>query len=86
MAAEILVVDDESDIRELVGGILQDEGFAVRTAGNSADALAHVRTRAPRLLGVSVVDFGSWDGLFGWNCVASAGAGAYTACGSYVGT
>ena len=40
MAAEILVVDDELDIRELVGGILQDEGFTVRMAGNSADALA----------------------------------------------
>ena len=45
MAAEILVVDDEADIRDLVGGILQDEGYTVRTAGNSADALAAVRTR-----------------------------------------
>ena len=33
MTAEILVVDDEADIRELVGGILQDEGYVVRTAG-----------------------------------------------------
>ena len=54
----------KSDIRELVGGILQDEGFAVRTAGNSADALAHVRTRAPRLVVLDVWLKGSeLDGL-----------------------
>lgn len=64
MAAEILVVDDEADIRELVGGILQDEGFVVRTAGNSSDALAAVRTRAPRLVVLDVWLKGSeLDGL-----------------------
>jgi two-component system nitrogen regulation response regulator NtrX len=64
MAAEILVVDDEADIRELVGGILQDEGFVVRTAGNSTDALAAVRTRAPRLVVLDVWLKGSeLDGL-----------------------
>src|SRR5690242_2311793 len=64
MAAEILVVDDEADIRELVGGILQDEGFAVRTAGNSTDALAAVRARAPRLVVLDVWLKGSeLDGL-----------------------
>ena len=54
MSTEILVVDDEADIRELVGGILQDEGYVVRTAGNSADTLAAVRTRAPRLVVLDV--------------------------------
>ena len=64
MAAEILVVDDEADIRELVGGILQDEGFVVRTAANSTDALAAVRTRAPRLVVLDVWLKGSeLDGL-----------------------
>jgi two-component system nitrogen regulation response regulator NtrX len=64
MSAEILVVDDESDIRELVGGILQDEGFSVRTAGNSTDALAAMRTRAPRLVVLDVWLKGSeLDGL-----------------------
>ncbi len=64
MAAEILVVDDEADIRELVGGILQDEGFAVRTAGNSTDALAAMRSRAPRLVVLDVWLKGSeLDGL-----------------------
>ena len=39
MAADILIVDDEADIRELVAGILQDEGFGTRTARDSDDAL-----------------------------------------------
>jgi two-component system nitrogen regulation response regulator NtrX len=64
MSAEILVVDDEADIRDLVGGILQDEGFVVKTAGNSADALAAVRNRAPRLVVLDVWLKGSEiDGL-----------------------
>ena len=32
MASDILIVDDEADIRELVAGILDDEGFSTRTA------------------------------------------------------
>ena len=35
----MLVVDDEADIRELVAGVLEDEGYAVRSAANSTDAL-----------------------------------------------
>ena len=35
MALEVLVVDDEADIRDLVSGVLEDEGYAVRTAGDS---------------------------------------------------
>ena len=41
MAADVLVVDDEADIRELVAGILTDEGYDVRTANDSESALAH---------------------------------------------
>ena len=44
MALEILVVDDEADIRELVSGVLEDEGFAVRTAADSTTALDAVET------------------------------------------
>ena len=40
MALEVLVVDDEADIRELVSGVLEDEGYAVRTAADSSAALA----------------------------------------------
>ena len=34
-ASDILIVDDEADIRELVAGILQDEGYETRTARDS---------------------------------------------------
>ena len=46
MASDILIVDDEAEIRDLVAGILQDEGHGTRTAGNSDEALSAVR-RAP---------------------------------------
>ena len=49
-AAEILIIDDEADIRELVSGILQDEGYATRTAKNSDEALAAMATRRPNLV------------------------------------
>ena len=39
MALEVLVVDDEADIRDLVSGVLEDEGYAVRTAADSTAAL-----------------------------------------------
>ena len=35
MASDILIVDDEADIRDLVAGILDDEGFSTRTARDS---------------------------------------------------
>ncbi|HEY1426556.1 MAG TPA: sigma-54 dependent transcriptional regulator [Caulobacteraceae bacterium] len=50
MTGDVLIVDDEPDIRELVAGILSDEGYAVRTAGSSDEALAAVRARRPSLL------------------------------------
>mgnify|MGYP006166508005 CR=1 FL=1 len=45
--ADILVVDDEADIRELVSGLLEDEGHAVRTASNSDEAIAAIRADHP---------------------------------------
>ncbi len=50
MAGEILIVDDEADIRMLTSGILQDEGFDTREAANSKDALAAVEARRPSLV------------------------------------
>jgi two-component system, NtrC family, nitrogen regulation response regulator NtrX len=50
MAGDILIVDDEADIRELVSGILQDEGYITRSARDSDDALAHVASRRPSLV------------------------------------
>ena len=64
MAADILVVDDEADIRELVSGILADEGYAVRTAADSNTALAAIRARRPSLLIQDIwMQGGGLDGL-----------------------
>ena len=46
----ILIVDDEQDIRELVGDILRDEGYNVRLAANSDDCLADINVEAPSLM------------------------------------
>lgn len=54
MSVDILVVDDEHDIRELVSGILEDEGFHPRTAADSDSALAAVRDRLPSLVVLDV--------------------------------
>src|SRR5271154_7043004 len=50
MTGDVLIVDDEPDIRELVAGILSDEGYSVRTAADSNEAVAAVRARRPSLL------------------------------------
>src|ERR1700675_2957200 len=50
MSSDILVVDDEADIRELVAGILQDEGHGTRTAKNSDEALNAIGARRPTLV------------------------------------
>ena len=64
MAADILIVDDEADIRDLVSGILQDEGYGTRTAGNSDEALAAITARRPNLLFLDIWLQGSkLDGL-----------------------
>ena len=60
----ILVVDDEADIRELVSGVLEDEGYAVRTAADSTAALEAIEERRPSLLLLDVWLQGSrLDGL-----------------------
>src|SRR5471032_20746 len=64
MADEILIVDDETDIRDLVAGILQDEGYSARTARNSDDALAAIVSRRPNLVFLDIWLQGSkLDGL-----------------------
>ena len=47
---EILIVDDEKDIRELVSEILIDEGYSTRLASNSAECLTQVANNPPSLL------------------------------------
>jgi two-component system nitrogen regulation response regulator NtrX len=64
MAHDILLVDDEADIRELVSGILEDEGFSARTARNSDEALAAIEARRPHLVFLDIWMQGSkLDGL-----------------------
>jgi two-component system nitrogen regulation response regulator NtrX len=50
MAHDVLIVDDEADIRMLIAGILQDEGYQTREAGDSTTALARIRQRQPSLV------------------------------------
>lgn len=64
MALEILIVDDERDIRDLVAGVLSDEGYQCRTAADSGAALAAVDERRPSLVLLDVWLHGSpMDGL-----------------------
>lgn len=46
----ILIVDDERDIRELIGDILRDEGYPVRLAGNSDECMAEINADPPALM------------------------------------
>jgi len=64
MASDILIVDDEADIREIVSGILSDEGHGTRTAKNADEALAEIEARRPQLIFLDIWMQGSrLDGL-----------------------
>lgn len=64
MALDILIVDDEKDIRDLVAGVLSDEGYECRTAGDSQSALNAIDERRPSLVLLDVWLHGSpMDGL-----------------------
>jgi len=64
MASDILIVDDESDIRELIAGILEDEGFEARIARDSDTALTAIGARMPSLVVLDIWLQGSrMDGL-----------------------
>ncbi|WP_380877052.1 sigma-54-dependent Fis family transcriptional regulator [Sphingomonas sp. DBB INV C78] len=64
MSLDVLIVDDEQDIRELVAGVLEDEGYEARTAADSDSALAALTERRPSLVLLDVWLQGSrLDGL-----------------------
>ena len=64
MASEILIVDDEADIRELIAGILDDEGYETRLARDSDTALAAIEERRPSMIVLDIWLQGSkLDGL-----------------------
>ncbi|MCB2093642.1 MAG: sigma-54-dependent Fis family transcriptional regulator [Rhodobacteraceae bacterium] len=48
--SDILIVDDERDIRELISDILKDEGFSTRLAANSEDCMAEINAAPPALM------------------------------------
>ncbi len=64
MSGDILIVDDEADIRELVAGILDDEGYTTRLAGNADEALQAIEERRPNLVFLDIWMQGSrLDGM-----------------------
>jgi two-component system nitrogen regulation response regulator NtrX len=50
MAEDILIVDDEDDIRMLISGVLEDEGYETREAASAEAALEEIATRRPNLI------------------------------------
>ncbi|MBS7539900.1 nitrogen assimilation response regulator NtrX [Ancylobacter lacus] len=64
MATDILIVDDEADIRGLVAGILEDEGYGARTAKDSDEALGAIESRRPNLIFLDIwLERSRLDGL-----------------------
>ena len=64
MPSDILIVDDEADIRELVAGILEDEGHRTRLARDADEALKAIEERRPQLVILDIWLQGSrLDGL-----------------------
>jgi len=64
MTSDVLIVEDEDDIRAMISGILEDEGYEVREAATSQEALEAVKTRKPNLVVLDVWLKGSeMDGI-----------------------
>jgi len=64
MTKEILVIDDNSDIRQLISGILKDKGFTVREAANYDQALLEINKKLPDVAIIDVkLDKGDNDGI-----------------------
>jgi two-component system nitrogen regulation response regulator NtrX len=64
MKYDVLIVEDEDDIREMIGGILEDEGYEVRMTSTSDEALTSVNSRKPSLMVLDVWLKGStMDGI-----------------------
>ncbi|MEX0628582.1 MAG: sigma-54 dependent transcriptional regulator [Cucumibacter sp.] len=64
MALDVLIVDDEADIRDLIAGILEDEGYATRIAQDSGTALQAISARRPNLVFLDIwMQNSALDGL-----------------------
>lgn len=75
MAIDVLVVDDERDIRELVSGILEDNGYTVRTASNYTETIQEIANREPSIVILDVwLGDGSKDGVVLLNTIMESHA------------
>ena len=64
MSKEVLVIDDNSDIRQLISGILKDQGLIVREAANFDQALLEINKKLPDVAIIDVkLDKGDNDGI-----------------------
>ena len=64
MTKEVLIVDDNSDIRQLISHILKDKGFAVREAANFDQAILEINKKLPDVAIIDVkLDKGDNDGI-----------------------
>ena len=64
MTKEILVIDDNLDIRQLISGILKDKGFSVRVAANFDQAIVEINKKLPDVAIIDVkLDKGDNDGI-----------------------
>ncbi|MEQ1769042.1 MAG: sigma-54 dependent transcriptional regulator [Devosia sp.] len=64
MARDILIIDDEDDIRDLIAGILEDEGYEARQAHDADSGLNEIARRRPSLVFLDIWMQGSrLDGL-----------------------
>tara|TARA_B100001123_G_C15260171_1_gene1006301 strand:+ start:452 stop:1816 length:1365 start_codon:yes stop_codon:yes gene_type:complete len=64
MTKEILVIDDNSDIRQIISGILKDQGFSVREAANYDQAVLEFKKKMPDVAIIDVkLDKGDNDGI-----------------------
>ena len=64
MSQDILIIEDEDDIRDMIAGILEDEGYSVRQVGTSDQGLIEVQSRTPSLVVLDVwLKGSSMDGI-----------------------
>ena len=64
MAEDILIVDDEDDIRLLISGVLGDEGYETRDASNAEQAIEQIAARRPSLVVLDIwLEDSSLDGM-----------------------
>ena len=64
MTSEILVIDDNADIRDLISNILREKGFSVRNAANYDQAILEIDKKLPDVSIIDVkLDKGDNDGI-----------------------